>query len=125
MAGAGRSTARMYSLVYHGFTEEFGLKPVSIVLLAIIASYSEGGLLCWHGLASFAELTGSTQPTVLKHLGILRKLGLIERGPPHPKYGTNQWKLGLVGESKFEEIQKNLRQAKENKGQAKENLTEI
>lgn len=105
----------MYSWIYHGFSKEFKLKPVSIILLAIIASYHKDHLDCWHSLASLAQLTGSTQPTVLKHLKELRKIGLIEKGPPHPNYGTTQWGLGIIGVSKFQEIQRIIDLAQRNK----------
>jgi len=98
----------MYSLVYHGFTVEFKLKPVSVILLALMVSFHKDKKFCWLSLESLAMLTGTTEPTVLKHLELLRKKGLIERKPKHPKFGTNQWGLGFEGVSKLLELQRKV-----------------
>jgi|ERR1035437_2199313 DNA-binding MarR family transcriptional regulator len=103
----------MYSTIYHGYTKAFNLEPVGILLLAIIATYSQNNRMCWHSQGTLAELTKSSIPTVIKHLKILEDLDLIERGPRHLRYRVVQWKLGPQGEYKMEEIQKRMRQSKE------------
>lgn len=117
----GINALSMYSIIYHGFTKDFQLQSVSVILLSIVASYSRDNKTCWLSQGSMAGLAGTSVPTVHKHLQILEKLKLIEKNSKHKKYGTFQWKLGSTGERKMEEIQKRLRQTKEERDTYKRN----
>jgi len=111
----GPNWQAMYSWIYHGFTTEYKLKPVSVILLAIIASYHSDSSVCCLSIQSMSKMAGTTPPTVIKHLRILKKLGLIESTMKHPRYGTNQWQLGLVGEAHLFRLQEIIENRKNNK----------
>lgn len=113
------NTLSQFSIVFHGYTKPFKLRSTDILLLAIIATYSYQKRMCWHSQKSLAVLTGVSEPTVKSSLGKLKQLGLIERGPRHPKYGTDQWKLGLEGERKMYDIQKELGRYKKDRDASK------
>jgi DNA-binding MarR family transcriptional regulator len=99
----------MYSVLFHGFTIEFDLKPISILLLSIIATFRRANLTCWLSNENLAKMTGSTRTTVIKHLHLLEKKELIQRKEEkHERFGTNVWELGFRGEVKFIELQKLL-----------------
>ncbi|MHB0977945.1 MAG: helix-turn-helix domain-containing protein [Minisyncoccota bacterium] len=102
----------MYSRIYHGFTERYKLKAEETILLAIIISYHLGGRTCWHSNASYAKLTHTSIPTVIRYLGRLKRLGLIKLRPPKSQFGTNQYGLGSVGEETLKELEELIPRSK-------------
>ena len=105
----------MYAVVYHGLAPRFKLKPIEILLVAIIASLSRKTGYCYASNTTLASMTGLTSMAVLTNLQNLEEKELIKRGPNKGRKGTIQYKIGPEVEYWLKNFKRQIRFVEEEK----------
>lgn len=67
---------------------KLGLKPLELLVLAVIKSYTDDHKLCYHTNKQFAEMMNVTEKTVCDALDVLEEKNLIKRCTHTIKHGN-------------------------------------
>ena len=80
--------------VYLGMSRYFDLSPSEAMLLALVHTLSrDGKAWCYMGQKGLGSALNVAPQTAGEIVGRLEEKGLLEPGPKHPRWNTNQWRL--------------------------------
>lgn len=95
--------------VYLGMGRHFGLSPSEAMLLALIHTLSRDGTAwCFMGQKGLGEALHISPQTAGEIIERLRAKGLLDPGPKHPRWNTNQWRLSAEALDRLRYLQEKI-----------------
>jgi DNA-binding MarR family transcriptional regulator len=105
----------MYSTVFYGLSQRYGLNPTESHLVAIILSFSKDGNTCYMSEESFAKTLNLSIQTINSSLQELERRGIIERSEKKGRKGTILRRITEKTESHLQYIRDKIGNAKNQK----------